>query len=67
MGPLRAQLGAAPRPELLPLFLGKGSGLTSPPRRAICGILSCAYLFCQRTFLSFVKTNLVISKLLATR
>ncbi|KAM9111001.1 chloride channel protein ClC-Ka isoform 9-T11 [Megaptera novaeangliae] len=33
---------------------------------AICGILSCAYLFCQRTFLSFVKTNRVLSKLLAT-
>ncbi|XP_027964259.1 chloride channel protein ClC-Ka isoform X2 [Eumetopias jubatus] len=33
---------------------------------AICGILSCAYLFCQRTFLGFVKTNRVISKLLAT-
>ncbi|XP_043429787.1 chloride channel protein ClC-Ka isoform X2 [Prionailurus bengalensis] len=33
---------------------------------AICGILSCAYLFCQRTFLAFVKTNRVTSKLLAT-
>ncbi|TEA33558.1 hypothetical protein DBR06_SOUSAS3910118 [Sousa chinensis] len=33
---------------------------------AICGILSCAYLFCQRTFLGFVKTNRVLSKLLAT-
>ncbi|XP_044891076.1 chloride channel protein ClC-Ka isoform X1 [Felis catus] len=33
---------------------------------AICGILSCAYLFCQRTFLGFVKTNRVTSKLLAT-
>ncbi|XP_066872778.1 chloride channel protein ClC-Ka isoform X6 [Kogia breviceps] len=33
---------------------------------AICGILSCAYLFCQRTFLAFVKTNWVLSKLLAT-
>ncbi|XP_022370338.1 chloride channel protein ClC-Ka isoform X2 [Enhydra lutris kenyoni] len=33
---------------------------------AICGIVSCAYLFCQRTFLGFVKTNRVISKLLAT-
>ncbi|XP_073759728.1 chloride channel protein ClC-Kb isoform X3 [Callorhinus ursinus] len=33
---------------------------------AICGILSCAYLFCQRTFLGFVKTNRVVSKLLAT-
>ncbi|EFB21814.1 hypothetical protein PANDA_010349, partial [Ailuropoda melanoleuca] len=33
---------------------------------AICGVLSCAYLFCQRTFLGFVKTNRVLSKLLAT-
>ncbi|XP_029804726.1 chloride channel protein ClC-Ka isoform X3 [Suricata suricatta] len=33
---------------------------------AICGLLSCAYLFCQRTFLGFVKTNRVTSKLLAT-
>nr|XP_045374450.1 chloride channel protein ClC-Ka isoform X5 [Camelus bactrianus] len=33
---------------------------------AICGILSCAYLFCQRMFLGFVKTNQVFSKLLAT-
>ncbi|XP_047413001.1 chloride channel protein ClC-Ka isoform X2 [Sciurus carolinensis] len=34
---------------------------------AICGVLSCAYLFCQRTFLGFVKTNRFTSKLLATR
>ncbi|XP_020137151.2 chloride channel protein ClC-Ka isoform X2 [Microcebus murinus] len=33
---------------------------------AICGVLSCAYLFCQRTFLGFVKTNWFFSKLLAT-
>ncbi|XP_053516686.1 chloride channel protein ClC-Kb isoform X4 [Artibeus jamaicensis] len=33
---------------------------------AICGVLSCAYLFCQRMFLGFVKTNPVTSKLLAT-
>ncbi|XP_060058316.1 chloride channel protein ClC-Ka [Erinaceus europaeus] len=33
---------------------------------AICGVMSCAYLFCQRTFLGFVKTNPVTSKLLAT-
>ncbi|KAM5162039.1 chloride channel protein ClC-Kb isoform 3-T3 [Callospermophilus lateralis] len=33
---------------------------------AICGILSCAYLFCQRIFLGFVKTNRFTSKLLAT-
>lgn len=46
---------------------GRGSGLASPPPRAICGVLSCAYLFCQRTFLGFVKTNPVTSKLLATR
>uniref|UniRef100_A0A2K5JG27 Chloride channel protein n=1 Tax=Colobus angolensis palliatus TaxID=336983 RepID=A0A2K5JG27_COLAP len=32
----------------------------------ICGVLSCAYLFCQRTFLSFIKTNRFSSKLLAT-
>ncbi|XP_076789955.1 chloride channel protein ClC-Ka isoform X3 [Arvicanthis niloticus] len=32
----------------------------------ICGILSCAYLFCQRTFLRFIKTNRYTSKLLAT-
>uniref|UniRef100_G1PBA0 Chloride channel protein n=1 Tax=Myotis lucifugus TaxID=59463 RepID=G1PBA0_MYOLU len=33
---------------------------------AICGVLSCAYLFCQRNFLIFVKTNPLTSKLLAT-
>ncbi|XP_004678591.1 PREDICTED: chloride channel protein ClC-Ka isoform X2 [Condylura cristata] len=33
---------------------------------AICGVLSCAYLFCQRNFLMFVKTNRLTSKLLAT-
>ncbi|XP_008587505.1 PREDICTED: chloride channel protein ClC-Ka [Galeopterus variegatus] len=33
---------------------------------AICGIMSCAYLFCQRIFLGFLKTNWVLSKLLAT-
>ncbi|ELK27960.1 Chloride channel protein ClC-Ka [Myotis davidii] len=33
---------------------------------AICGLLSCAYLFCQRNFLIFVKTNPLTSKLLAT-
>ncbi|XP_010591387.1 chloride channel protein ClC-Kb-like isoform X2 [Loxodonta africana] len=33
---------------------------------AICGILSCAYLFCQRIFLGFTRTNRFISKLLAT-
>ncbi|GAB1289174.1 Chloride channel protein ClC-Ka [Apodemus speciosus] len=32
----------------------------------ICGILSCAYLFCQRTFLRFIKTNRYTSKLQAT-
>ncbi|XP_030661254.1 chloride channel protein ClC-Ka isoform X2 [Nomascus leucogenys] len=32
----------------------------------ICGVLSCAYLFCQRTFLSFIKSNRFSSKLLAT-
>uniref|UniRef100_A0A5F9DEU5 Chloride channel protein n=1 Tax=Oryctolagus cuniculus TaxID=9986 RepID=A0A5F9DEU5_RABIT len=33
---------------------------------AICGVASCAYLFCQRTFLAFTKTNKLISKLMAT-
>ncbi|XP_070314815.1 chloride channel protein ClC-Ka isoform X5 [Odocoileus virginianus] len=33
---------------------------------AICGVASCAYLFCQRKFLGFVKTNPVLSKLMAT-
>ncbi|XP_052031817.1 chloride channel protein ClC-Kb [Apodemus sylvaticus] len=33
---------------------------------AICGILSCGYNYCQRTFLFFLKANGVTSKLLAT-
>ncbi|XP_014639386.1 PREDICTED: chloride channel protein ClC-Ka isoform X2 [Ceratotherium simum simum] len=33
---------------------------------AICGIVSCAYLFCQRVFLGFVKNNPIISKMMAT-
>ncbi|XP_043301316.1 chloride channel protein ClC-Kb isoform X3 [Cervus canadensis] len=33
---------------------------------AVCGVASCAYLFCQRKFLGFVKTNPVLSKLMAT-
>ncbi|XP_065785930.1 chloride channel protein ClC-Kb isoform X2 [Muntiacus reevesi] len=33
---------------------------------AVCGVASCAYLFCQRKFLVFVKTNPVLSKLMAT-
>ncbi|XP_029414274.1 chloride channel protein ClC-Kb isoform X2 [Nannospalax galili] len=33
---------------------------------AICGIMSCIYNFCQRTFLFFLKTNGFTSKLLAT-
>ncbi|KAL1776222.1 chloride channel protein ClC-Ka isoform X1 [Sigmodon hispidus] len=33
---------------------------------AICGVLSCVYLFCQRNFLRFIKTNRYTSKLLAT-
>uniref|UniRef100_A0A2K5CQR7 Chloride channel protein n=1 Tax=Aotus nancymaae TaxID=37293 RepID=A0A2K5CQR7_AOTNA len=32
----------------------------------ICGVLSCVYLFCQRTFLCFIRTNRFSSKLLAT-
>nr|XP_005544750.1 PREDICTED: chloride channel protein ClC-Kb isoform X4 [Macaca fascicularis] len=32
----------------------------------LCGILSCAYLFCQRTFFGFIKNNRFSSKLLAT-
>lgn len=35
--------------------------------RAICGVVSCAYVFCQRLFLGFVKTNRFTSNLLATR
>lgn len=46
---------------------GRGSGLTMCPCRAVCGVASCAYLFCQRKFLGFVKTNPVLSKLMATR
>lgn len=45
----------------------RGSGLTMCPYRAVCGVASCAYLFCQRKFLGFVKTNPVLSKLMATR
>ncbi|GAB1289175.1 Chloride channel protein ClC-Kb [Apodemus speciosus] len=33
---------------------------------AVCGILSCGYNYCQRTFLFFLKANRVTSKLLAT-
>uniref|UniRef100_A0A8C5K9K3 Chloride channel protein n=1 Tax=Jaculus jaculus TaxID=51337 RepID=A0A8C5K9K3_JACJA len=33
---------------------------------AVCGILSSAYNFCQRTFLGFLKTNRFTSQLLAT-
>nr|XP_048282670.1 chloride channel protein ClC-Kb isoform X2 [Myodes glareolus] len=33
---------------------------------AICGILSCGYNFCQRSFLFFLKANGFTSKLLAT-
>ncbi|XP_011945058.1 PREDICTED: chloride channel protein ClC-Kb isoform X7 [Cercocebus atys] len=32
----------------------------------LCGILSCAYLFCQRIFFGFIKSNRFSSKLLAT-
>ncbi|XP_039364620.1 chloride channel protein ClC-Kb-like isoform X1 [Mauremys reevesii] len=32
----------------------------------ICGILSCAYLFCQRWLLGYVRRNTVTAKLLAT-
>ncbi|XP_013009484.1 chloride channel protein ClC-Kb isoform X1 [Cavia porcellus] len=32
----------------------------------ICGVMSCAYLFCQRFFLGFVRSNRFTSKLLAT-
>uniref|UniRef100_A0A8C3FTT6 Chloride channel protein n=1 Tax=Chrysemys picta bellii TaxID=8478 RepID=A0A8C3FTT6_CHRPI len=34
--------------------------------RGICGILSCAYLFCQRWLLGYVRRNTVTAKLLAT-
>ncbi|KAG8430068.1 hypothetical protein GDO86_018539 [Hymenochirus boettgeri] len=33
---------------------------------AICGVVSCAYLFCQRWFLGFVRRNSITSKLLAS-
>ncbi|XP_050010647.1 chloride channel protein ClC-Kb isoform X2 [Alexandromys fortis] len=33
---------------------------------AICGVLSCGYNFCQRSFLFFLKANGFTSKLLAT-
>ncbi|XP_006145313.1 chloride channel protein ClC-Kb isoform X1 [Tupaia chinensis] len=33
---------------------------------AICGVLACAYLFCQRNFVIFIKTNRILSSLLAT-
>ncbi|CAO2589803.1 Chloride channel protein ClC-Kb [Lemmus lemmus] len=33
---------------------------------AVCGILSCGYNFCQRSFLFFLKANRFMSKLLAT-
>uniref|UniRef100_A0A2K6LQ97 Chloride channel protein n=1 Tax=Rhinopithecus bieti TaxID=61621 RepID=A0A2K6LQ97_RHIBE len=32
----------------------------------LCGILSCAFLFCQRIFFGFIKNNRFSSKLLAT-
>lgn len=48
-------------------WAGEGCGLTPLVPRAICGVASCAYLYCQRTFLAFTKTNKLISKLMATR
>ncbi|XP_073173093.1 chloride channel protein ClC-Kb isoform X2 [Lepidochelys kempii] len=32
----------------------------------ICGVLSCAYLFCQRWLLGYVRRNMITAKLLAT-
>uniref|UniRef100_G1R837 Chloride channel protein n=1 Tax=Nomascus leucogenys TaxID=61853 RepID=G1R837_NOMLE len=32
----------------------------------VCGLLSCAYLFCQRIFFGFIRNNRFSSKLLAT-
>ncbi|XP_028922520.1 chloride channel protein ClC-Ka-like isoform X1 [Ornithorhynchus anatinus] len=32
----------------------------------LCGVLSCAYLFCQRWFLGYVRRNPVTARLLAT-
>ncbi|XP_044523701.1 chloride channel protein ClC-Kb-like isoform X3 [Gracilinanus agilis] len=32
----------------------------------ICGIMSCAYLFCHRKFVLFIQTNWITKKLLAT-
>lgn len=45
-----------------------GVGFTATSTsRAICGILSCGYNYCQRTSLFFLKANGFTSKLLATR
>lgn len=41
-------------------------GLLSPPFSVICGVLSCAYLFCQRWFLGYVRRNPFTARLLAT-
>ncbi|CAM9753239.1 unnamed protein product, partial [Bubo scandiacus] len=35
-------------------------------RRAVCGLVGCAYLFCQRWLLAAVKENWLTAKLLAT-
>lgn len=38
----------------------------SSPYRIICGIVACAYLFCQRWMMVAVKRNRLTAKLLAT-
>uniref|UniRef100_H3AH33 Chloride channel K n=1 Tax=Latimeria chalumnae TaxID=7897 RepID=H3AH33_LATCH len=32
----------------------------------ICGVITCAYLFCQRWFLGYIRRNRIIVKLMAT-
>lgn len=36
------------------------------PHRIVCGIVACAYLFCQRWMMVAVKKNRLTAKLLAT-
>ncbi|MGH0132428.1 UNVERIFIED_CONTAM: hypothetical protein FKN15_049816 [Acipenser sinensis] len=33
---------------------------------AVCGVMSCAYLFCQRWLLGYIRRNSIIVKLMAT-
>lgn len=63
--------------EWVPLWSGVGGGTQQrghvptgrpPPSlfSVICGVLSCAYLFCQRWFLGYVRRNPFTARLLAT-